>query len=289
MVKEDEKLIIEDGVTVLEPLSFVDCKAKEIIMPDSVETIKHCAFKNCDNLKKIVFGKGIKVIDRDAFHGCHTVNEIVFPEDAVLVQEVKAYENVDAYRKRKKCDESIIDSVENLVSSIFNTTTYAGLPSEEDTRKLVHHFLETGDVACTVKITIGERAVVRQKYINHLDLPSMVSIVRGWMAGWQLITTMSSNLYYSLGIVIESFLTTRSEENTSDRLCLSNLNIFDTVSNIFGSEATAKLIAEDVFCDKQMQDALQFFVENRMTIEASALLQKMKEKGIKPYDENYKL
>ena len=57
MVKEDEKLIIEDGVTVLEPLSFVDCKAKEIIMPDSVETIKHCAFKNCDNLKKIVFGK----------------------------------------------------------------------------------------------------------------------------------------------------------------------------------------------------------------------------------------
>ena len=26
MVKEDEKLIIEDGVTVLEPLSFVDCK-----------------------------------------------------------------------------------------------------------------------------------------------------------------------------------------------------------------------------------------------------------------------
>lgn len=202
MVKEDEKLIIEDGVTVLEPLSFVDCKAKEIIMPDSVETIKHCAFKNCDNLKKIVFGKGIKVIDRDAFHGCHTVNEIVFPEDAVLV---------------------------------------------------------------------------------------MVSIVRGWMAGWQLITTMSSNLYYSLGIVIESFLTTRSEENTSDRLCLSNLNIFDTVSNIFGSEATAKLIAEDVFCDKQMQDALQFFVENRMTIEASALLQKMKEKGIKPYDENFKL
>ena len=39
MVKEDEKLIIEDGVTVLEPLSFVDCKAKEIIMPDSVENL----------------------------------------------------------------------------------------------------------------------------------------------------------------------------------------------------------------------------------------------------------
>ena len=63
----------------------------------------------------------------------------------------------------------------------------------------------------------------------------------------------------------------------------------DKIFNTFGSEATAKLIAEDVFCDKQMQDALQFFVENRMTIEASALLQKMKEKGIKPYDENFKL
>ena len=130
MVKEDEKLIIEDGVTVLEPLSFVDCKAKEIIMPDSVETIKHCAFKNCDNLKKIVFGKGIKVIDRDAFHGCHTVNEIVFPEDAVLVQEVKAYENVDAYRKRKKCDESIIDSVgKSCQLHILIQQHNAGLPS----------------------------------------------------------------------------------------------------------------------------------------------------------------
>ena len=148
---------------------------------------------------------------------------------------------------------------------------------------------QTGDVACTVKITIGEKAITSQKYINHLDLPSMVSIVRGWMAGWHLITTMSSNLYYSLGITIESFLTTMSENYTSDRLCLSNLNIFDTVFNTFGSEATAKLIAEDVFCDKQMHDALQFFVENRMTIEASALLQKMKEKGIKPYDENFKL
>ena len=81
----------------------------------------------------------------------------------------------------KKCDKSIVDSVENLVSSIFNTTTYAGLPSEEGARKLVHHFLETGDVACTVKITIGERTIARQKYVNHLDLPSMVSIVR---AGW---------------------------------------------------------------------------------------------------------
>lgn len=39
MVKEDEKLIIEDGVTVLEPLTFVDCQAKEIIMPDSVESL----------------------------------------------------------------------------------------------------------------------------------------------------------------------------------------------------------------------------------------------------------
>ena len=66
MVKEDEKLIIEDGVTVLEPLSFVDCKAKEIIMPDSVETIKHCAFKNCDNLKKIVFGINFLKQYRDA-------------------------------------------------------------------------------------------------------------------------------------------------------------------------------------------------------------------------------
>lgn len=289
MVKEDERLVIEDGVTVIETLSFVDCQAKEIIMPDSVEVIKDCAFKNFGSLKKIVFGKGIKIIDRDAFHGCHTVNEIVFPEDAALVQEVKICESTDEYRRRKKCNKVIIDSVENLVRSVFNTTTYAGLPSEEDACKLVHHFLETGDLACTIKITIGERAVVRQKYINHLDLPSMVSIVRGWMAGWQLITTMSSNLYYSLGIVIESFLTTRSEENTSDRLCLSNLNIFDTVFNTFGSEATAKLIAEDVFCDKQMQDALQFFVENRMTIEASALLQKMKDKGIKPYDENFKL
>ena len=114
MVKEDEKLIIEDGVTVLEPLSFVDCKAKEIIMPDSVETIKHCAFKNCDNLKKIVFGKGIKVIDRDAFHGCHTVNEIVFPENAVLVQEVKAYENVDAYRKRKNATSLLLTALKIL-------------------------------------------------------------------------------------------------------------------------------------------------------------------------------
>lgn len=50
-----------------------------------------------------------------------------------------------------------------------------------------------------------------------------------------------------------------------------------------------KIWVKIVTYQMRMQDALQFFVENRMTIEASALLQKMKEKGIKPYDENFKL
>lgn len=234
--KKPDEVINLKSVEFIDGYAFYGCRSTKIINEDCVK----------GGFKLAFFGSAF--MELEPVGGAYMAGSMIIDVD-------KAYENVDAYRKRKKCDKSIVDSVENLVSSIFNTTTYAGLPSEEDARKLVHHFLETGDVACTVKITIGERTIVRQKYINHLDLPSMVSIVRGWMAGWHLITTMSSNLYYSLGIVIESFLTTRSEENTSDRLCLSNLNIFDTVFNTFGSEATAKLIAEDVFCDKQMQDS----------------------------------
>ncbi len=45
-------------------------KVKTIVLPDSVNTIRKAAFKNCNNLKSVEGGKGLKKISGSAFRNC---------------------------------------------------------------------------------------------------------------------------------------------------------------------------------------------------------------------------
>ena len=58
---------IKEGTKIIGSFAFRAPNAKEIVLPDSVETIQMYAFGNCENLQKVVFGKGVKCIFPDIF------------------------------------------------------------------------------------------------------------------------------------------------------------------------------------------------------------------------------
>ena len=57
-----------------------------VTIPKSVETIGSRAFKNCQNLAKIVFKEGslLEEIEEDAFEGCKSIREVVFSNEDQL-------------------------------------------------------------------------------------------------------------------------------------------------------------------------------------------------------------
>lgn len=49
---------------------------KELVIPDTVQTIGMAAFMGCSNLEKVTFGSRIETIDRNAFYNCSKIKEI---------------------------------------------------------------------------------------------------------------------------------------------------------------------------------------------------------------------
>ena len=49
---------------------------KELVIPDTVQTIGMAAFMGCSNLEKVTFGSGIETIERNAFYNCSKITEI---------------------------------------------------------------------------------------------------------------------------------------------------------------------------------------------------------------------
>lgn len=75
--KNDDIVVVEDGIVEIGEFAFQGCVAKEIILPDSVKTIQQCAFASCKDLEKIILGRNLKYCDDDIILGS-PVQEIVW-------------------------------------------------------------------------------------------------------------------------------------------------------------------------------------------------------------------
>lgn len=67
------------GITTIPSSAFQSCKITEVIIPESVTTIKDGAFNNCVWLGNVVMGSRVSSIERDAFSSCSSLQEIEFP------------------------------------------------------------------------------------------------------------------------------------------------------------------------------------------------------------------
>lgn len=70
---------VYSGITTIPSSAFQSCNITEVIIPESVMTIKDGAFNNCIWLDNVVMGSRVSSIERDAFSSCSSLQEIEFP------------------------------------------------------------------------------------------------------------------------------------------------------------------------------------------------------------------
>jgi len=76
-----ERLIINEGATVVEKKAYQNKKMIEVILPYSLQEIQAEAFANCDSLKKVTFSKVVPTtISLYAFLGSDQIEEMNIPE-----------------------------------------------------------------------------------------------------------------------------------------------------------------------------------------------------------------
>ena len=85
---------IPDGTNVITKGQFSGKNMYRVFIPKSVEKIENSAFKNCENLKEVVFEEGsrLKIIGGDAFRDCKCLAEMTFPEGLEKINSFAFYE-----------------------------------------------------------------------------------------------------------------------------------------------------------------------------------------------------
>ena len=81
------RVVIEEGVTSIGGNAFENPEdgsfypaLKEVVLADSVETIKYGAFRYCKSLTTVQYGKGLKTIGDYAFYHCEKLGSPLFPD-----------------------------------------------------------------------------------------------------------------------------------------------------------------------------------------------------------------
>lgn len=73
-----KEIKLPDSLTEIWEYGFAKSNFEELVIPDGVEIIMPYTFKDCKRLKKIVFGKNLKKICSGAFEGCSKLKEVVY-------------------------------------------------------------------------------------------------------------------------------------------------------------------------------------------------------------------
>lgn len=106
---------------------------EEITIPDTVETIGHCAFLKCEKLKKVTFPKNLKEIEENAFWKCSSLEKAILPEGLESIEggafeECSALAEVFLPQTIAKCGKNIFNEDTSLKKITFEegTTTIFG-------------------------------------------------------------------------------------------------------------------------------------------------------------------
>lgn len=82
--KRFRNIVIPDGITVIEDMSFSNCVFIEsVIIPNTVTTIGCEAFSGCTNLESITIPDSVTIIGDYAFEGCVNLKSIIIPASVI--------------------------------------------------------------------------------------------------------------------------------------------------------------------------------------------------------------
>ena len=71
--------------------AFMDCQVGKVVVKDSVKSMGSCVFKNCRNLREVIFENGGTKIDNSCFEGCSGELIIKAPSGGYVEEYSKKY------------------------------------------------------------------------------------------------------------------------------------------------------------------------------------------------------
>lgn len=108
----------------IEMMAFLNCDAKEIILPESLKTIEHSAFNACKNLKRIHLPESVETMYERAFVFCTSLKEVSLSSKLEAINrhtfaKCKNLEKVNGIENIKYIDHCAFENCENLKSLNF--------------------------------------------------------------------------------------------------------------------------------------------------------------------------
>ncbi|MBR3515271.1 MAG: leucine-rich repeat protein [Lachnospiraceae bacterium] len=83
-----KKVIIPEGVTGIDQVTFAQCKElEEVSFPSTLTTINLMAFAECSALKEVVLPDGISTVEHSAFSGCTGMERLVIPGSLTTIED----------------------------------------------------------------------------------------------------------------------------------------------------------------------------------------------------------
>lgn len=264
--KNNDIVIIEDGITEIGEFAFCGCTAKEIILPDSVRIIQQCAFASCKNLEKIVFGKGLEYCDDDIILGS-PVQEIVW------TKPIESTRNVDFL---------------SLVCSLIREEDAVYYPSTEKKYDTIKRFFSTKRPQKTFLFKYKEKSVRLPRYISSYLHRLVVSD-----AVYDCLTEDgdTSYKYQNLQSCLSDFLNLLSV--ITEWYVLDHLNYAEEYLKKHAAfiawriiqdsedETLSQYINLGLLTDKDLQRVLQWASKKDMQTSVAYILEQMRKRGLK--------
>ncbi len=72
-------------VTTIGTGAFMDSSVKSVILPDTVKSIKSCAFEDCDKLQFLRIPDGVTAIEASVFLNCISLTEVAIPDSVTVI------------------------------------------------------------------------------------------------------------------------------------------------------------------------------------------------------------
>ena len=264
--KNNDIVIIEDGITEIGEFAFCGCTAKEIILPDSVRIIQQCAFASCKNLEKIVLGKGLEYCDDDIILGS-PVQEIVW------TKPIESTRNVDFL---------------SLVCSLIREEDVVYHPSIEKKYDTIKRFFSTKRPQKTFLLKYKEKSVRLPRYISSYLHRLVVSdavydclIEDGDTSyEYQNLQSCLSDFLNLLSVITEWYVLDHlnyAEEYLKKHAAFIAWRIIQDSED----ETLSQYINLGLLTDKDLQRVLQWASEKDMQTSVAYILEQMRKRGLK--------
>lgn len=167
---------VPNGVKRIGSYAFYHSKVSSVILPESIEEIGKCAFKDCSALTACHLPEGITIVNDATFEGCTRLLQVDLPHSLTAIGS-KAFHNCEslreitfpealksiggeAFRNCKSLTQVVIPAgVNTLAYKVFN-----------ECRALTHITLPEG-------LTTIEESALDNCNLTELVVPSTVSVI----------------------------------------------------------------------------------------------------------------